>query len=508
MLADPGGDGAGKEGAPLAGGARGSRTWPEDSGGARAHSPLDNLAPAGFAWRDIPAAGEAGGNLQEAPMYRVRSGFFLCALLSACSSSGGGGGGGAWSAPTLFPPPETDFVSTSVKVAIDGAGNGLAVMREAYLASSESYFSRYTPASGWSAAEPIGFVIDSATMALAMDAAGNGWLVWESGTTEGTASFDPATGFGPSSTQTLAAARDGVRLAVSPSGEQAKCWVEADPGYPLVHSAKCSLPGTFTIDDLDDDLGDVRGDSLEVAIDDGGNVWVVWTQEDAGLANVYGAHRPAGGAWTAPAPLDTSPYHSAQPHVAAAAGHAVAVWSQPDARAGASGTDDHVYARRAEAGAAWSSPEMLMASADASGYSTAWPRAAVNASGAIRVVWRQIDRTSLGLELWSNRHAGAWAGAARVDQRGGNDPPQLLFSSLAASGAALLVWDDGEQVLASAAPAGQGFGAGVSLNGPASRGWGPDAAANAAGQAVAGWSEVYEATFARTRIGVGLTAFR
>jgi hypothetical protein len=96
-----------------------------------------------------------------------------------------------WTAPFMLGEPgfATADAGPSPKVALDAAGNGLAIWTMDTGRSSSVWASRYdASADAWSAAEALGDTQahgSSSSAALAMDAAGNGFAAWRQGDEDG-----------------------------------------------------------------------------------------------------------------------------------------------------------------------------------------------------------------------------------------------------------------------------------------------------------------------------------
>ena len=98
----------------------------------------------------------------------------------------------------------------SAQVGVDASGNAIAAWSQSDSSVAQVAASRFSPASGWSAAQVLGSVVASASLqgpALAVDGAGNAMVDWTELTTSAfsgnlrVARFTPATGWGPATTQ-------------------------------------------------------------------------------------------------------------------------------------------------------------------------------------------------------------------------------------------------------------------------------------------------------------------
>lgn len=152
--------------------------------------------------------------------------------------------GGSWSAPVQLDSDPRISGAFGQKAVVDAAGNAIAVWFEDYTDSpDELWSSRYSAASGWSAAERIGTTgASGAEPDIAVDKAGNALVVW--------ASFDGATDQGSILASRYIAGRG---------------WTPA------------------VIIDPNNDNGAFRA---RVAIDGDGNAVVVWSQFAGGIQSV------------------------------------------------------------------------------------------------------------------------------------------------------------------------------------------------------------------------------
>ncbi len=247
--------------------------------------------------------------------------------------------------------------------------------------------------------------------------------------------------------------------------------------------------------------------SLRVVADGSGSAFAVWTQDDATAAGVYAGRHVAGSGWGAPQLLDTSAYAAGQPEIAATGdGRALAAWMQPDATA----LLQQVFTSRFEPGSGWAAPQLLMSSADATGYSFPYPRVAVNDAGEGLAVWRELVRASLDFAAWGSRSsaAGVWQTPSRLDgalglygpTNGGQD--SSLSAALSASGNGMAIWWGGEQVYTSVSHAGGAWGSRRQLSSGARLTYAPAIAMNSAGQGIAAWSEVVSGTVEQAPVAV------
>jgi hypothetical protein len=84
--------------------------------------------------------------------------------------------GSGWDTPVLVKTDDAGH-GTLARIAMDSHGNALAVWRRTLGFESELWWNRYTPGAGWGTAA---FVVNGTAfgVVLAMDASGNGLVIW------------------------------------------------------------------------------------------------------------------------------------------------------------------------------------------------------------------------------------------------------------------------------------------------------------------------------------------
>ena len=204
--------------------------------------------------------------------------------------------GGSWGTPVRI--DVSDVGSTyEPRVAVDPAGNAIAVWAQYDLARDNIWASRFTPSGGWAVATRIETDdTDNASAAqIALDANGNAWAVWRQ--------------------------HDGIRQNI---------W--ANRFTPALGW------GTATPIEADN-LGDALAPQIAV---NAAGAFAVWMQSDGTRYNVW-MNRYADGSWAAPSLLETAMGDAHAPQIGVdATGNALAVWTQTDA------TRYDIWARRYE----------------------------------------------------------------------------------------------------------------------------------------------------------------
>jgi Divergent InlB B-repeat domain len=285
--------------------------------------------------------------------------------------------------------------------------------------------------------------------------------------------------------------------AAAPAGQQFSAWSGACSGSTPTCNVTLGAARSVTAAFIAASSGGGWSDQAElsapapgaaprVGIDASGNATAIWLQDDAGTRrrSVWTSRRPAGGAWSAPALLESSDidFFEAELAVDAASGRAVAAWR--------GGTVQEVYARLADPAGAWGAVTRI--SGEANNINSL--QVGIDASGNAVAVWTQNQPGPLNpINLWANRYSSAagWRSAQRIAPDSGqlDLDPSL---SVSASGRAFVVWTrNSVGILASHTDAGGAWSAPTTLAaGQVSTGVGtPRVIADANGNAMAVWPQ-------------------
>lgn len=331
--------------------------------------------------------------------------------------------------------------AASPRVAVDAAGNTVVVWLQSDGSRNNVWANRYVPGSGWGTAELVETTDNGSvwSVRVAMGADGRAFVVWEQ--------------------------QDGTRWDV---------WTnryEVGSGWATAVLLEA------------DDTGDAQSPS--VAVDGAGNAIAAWQQSDGTRVNIVANRYVQGTGWTGAQPVDTTDLGTFAPDVAMdASGNALAVWTQSD------GMRYSIWANRYVAGTGWSGAVRLEA---ASELGTRTPRVAVNASGNAVVAWQdRPDQVDIRACLYSSATGWGTPVALETDNTG-----DAVGASVAIDGAgnALVVWQQRinpgyNSAWANKYVVGTGWGgAEVIETGDAGHAYAPSLAMDAAGNAIAVWSQ-------------------
>jgi len=347
-----------------------------------------------------------------------------------------------WGAPVLLESNDAGN-AYDPKVAVDAAGNAVAVWWQFDATHSDIWASRYSIDSGWSPATLVELNGSSAINPdLAIDANGNALVVWAQSdgvrrTIWGNR-YVLGSGWGTASIVGSANAGDAVGLsdvAMDASGNAIAVWDQFNGAdvYSNIWANHYSVGagwGTATV------IGSgtsVVVEHARVAIDPFGNAVAVWQQTGGPGFNIWSNRYVAGSGWSTAMSIQTGSGAASTPEVAVDMdGNALAVWRQSDlARVS-------IWANRHVAGRGWGAATLI--ESDSSGDASA-PKLVLHAGGNALVVWPQID-TFNHTHLWANRYSpvSGWGQVTLVQDDVSTVP--LISVAPNTNGSNLVLWSD------------------------------------------------------------------
>jgi len=194
-------------------------------------------------------------------------------------------------------------------------------------------------------------------------------------------------------------------IAVDAAGNAYAAWIGCDTGGDTVNFAFRPTGGPWgTSARVNDDVNSgVARYSPDIAVDGAGNVFVVWTDNRRGNDDIYFAHRPASGSWSATVRVNTDSGNAQQslPAIAVhSAGHTYVVWQ--DNRNG----DYDIYSAYRSPSGSWGNN--LRVNDDSDNASQSSPDVAVDGSGNAYVVWSDSrnDASHIGFIYFAYRPLG------------------------------------------------------------------------------------------------------
>jgi hypothetical protein len=282
-------------------------------------------------------------------------------------------------------------------LALDPSGHAVAVWRQSDGTRTNIWANRYSPTSGWSAAELIetNNADDAIFPEVALDPNGNAIAVWSQ--SDGTRfsiwanRFTPAAGWGVAElieTDDTGIAQ-GPQVALDPNGNAIAVWQQFDGTGDNIWANRFTPSGGWSVAERIEPDNAGRARKPQVAIDPNGNAVAVWQQSDGTRDNIWANRFTPSGGWSVPERIETDNAGDAQrPQVALdPSGNAVAVWFQSD------GTGDNIWANRFTRSGGWSIAELIETDDLGNAFN---PEVALDPNGNAVAVWSQSD-------IWANR---------------------------------------------------------------------------------------------------------
>lgn len=322
-------------------------------------------------------------------------------------------------------------------IGVGENGNAVAVWQQDDSGIYTMWGAAYTPGLGWGRASNLQTVLHDGAgfpIRVAVDGAGDALAVWNQvdGLSNSIFADHHVQGLGWEGQQRIETDSGNAfrpEVAMNARGDGVAVWTQSDGVYENIwgnyFAAGVGWKGPLLVEAS----SSANGENPRVAIDEGGNATALWIQFD-GVANSIYANRftPASG-WGAARLLETSGYIAMYGEVAAdAAGGAMAVWTQWD------GVEAVAFANRYAAGSGWGNA-VAIATDMGIVYS---PQVAMSARGDAVVVWQQFDGAAFS--VMANRYtAGSSWGSATPIENYDLAPGGVQVSSDAA-GNVVVVW--------------------------------------------------------------------
>lgn len=353
-----------------------------------------------------------------------------------------------WGTPQ--PVSDGSNAADNPQVAIDADGNAIVVWQQTDSFRYSIWANRYTAASGWSGPHLIeGTDGNAGNPQVAVDGAGNAIAVWwqnasaASGSPIGTVANRFVAGSGWSGAVAISSHAGnggtfGPQIAFDAAGNALAtwCWSGATPA-PHMWAARHAAAGGWTgAVAIDQENSTGCSTSPQVAFDGAGNAIAVWHRNNGSFDQVRTNRYSAAGGWgTAGWLASAPPNYSRNARVAFdGSGEAIAVWEQ---QVGAT-ANAHVMASRYRPATGWDEPVSIKTDANGSAFA---PRLAIDAGGNATVVWYQRDALNIVYNVWARRYrpASGWTGAVQID--GNNRDAQRPALALDGAGRVVVVWE-------------------------------------------------------------------
>lgn len=339
--------------------------------------------------------------------------------------------GSGWGAAVKI---ETDdaFDATNPQLTMNAAGNVVAVWQQKETAASfiNIWSNHYEPAVGWAGAEKIEFqdIGDATNPDVAIDPAGNAIAVWQSfdGSYETIYAVRYLAGTGwqtATNIDTNIGAANKPKIAMDGSGNAIAVWYQVISVYNSIQSSRYTSGGGWSVDAT---ISSAAYDALDpqIAIDGNGNAHAIWYEFDGTRNNILANYYIAGGSWQTPTLVEyDNAGNAASPQIAIdATNNAMAVWVQSD------GSLNNTWANQYIAGSGWSAAQTI--ETDNTGNAAA-ADVAFDSNGNAIAVWYQSDgaRDNIYANIYSAGIGWGTAGLIETDNLGNAQFPQIIFDS-------------------------------------------------------------------------------
>lgn len=324
-------------------------------------------------------------------------------------------------------------------VALDGQGNAIAVWDRApgFLGDEESIIAnRSTLEGGWGDPEYLEDEAGAAVFPLvAMDAAGNAIALWRQ--SDGLAFHIWASRYtrmegwqAPAQLDDLEHDAIDHQLDVSPRGDAIAVWRQSDGTKEKIWSNHFTPDGGWgTAQRVDN--GDTDAKAPVVAIDALGNAVAVWQQFSGSRSDLLSNRYAPETGWGTQEPVERNIEGDAEfPDVAVdPEGTATAVWQQD------AGDASGIWASRSAVGAGWDAAQRI----DSQEGPASRPQVGVDDYGLAVVVWAQLRSSRQSVFATQYLPARGWEQPRAIET---DEPGDALFPKLAMNreGSAVAVW--------------------------------------------------------------------
>ncbi len=216
-------------------------------------------------------------------------------------------------------------------VAFDGKGNAIAVWWE-WVSTSDSDFlaRRYIPGSGWESTVAIDSEASTGrSVSVALNKDGNGAAVWIQDNSIRANYYDPGTGWGTAEfIETEAGGTDNPLVAIDGDGNVIAVWRHNISGFYGIYSNRY-IPGSGWGKPERIDAVDNMANYLQIAMNENGNAVAVWSQLEGTKYHVWSNRYYPGRGWGSAVKIAADDNPSFNPSVAIDEnGNVVVVWSQ------------------------------------------------------------------------------------------------------------------------------------------------------------------------------------
>jgi len=292
--------------------------------------------------------------------------------------------------------------ATNPQIAIDPAGNALAVWQED-LGSSGIWQNRYTRDSGWIFYNGI-VSSGAANPQVALDPAGNALAVWQQTVNFNrdtrldiwASRYTPAGAWG--APERIEASNAGnatnAQVELDQQGKGIAIWEQFDGTRWSIWANRYTPSGGWSTAQRVESNGAGDARRPRIASDRNGNCLAAWIHSDGTRFNAWSNRYTPGGGWGTPELIEENDGDAIQLQIAVDPnGNALAVWLQSE------GTHLDLWSNRYTQQGGWGTAELL----ETSGNKAYLPQVAADARGNGLVVWYQSGDTPTRNDIWANR---------------------------------------------------------------------------------------------------------
>jgi hypothetical protein len=342
--------------------------------------------------------------------------------------------GGTWQAPVGLSQPGEN--AESPQVAIDSQGDATAVWRRSN-GTNEIIEGSTRPAGGaWRAPVALSLAGDDADSPdVAVDPQGNAVAVWRR--FDGSnyiveAALRPASsGVWQTPGAIMQGGRDGQapRVVMSANGTAVATWERTNGVNDIVevaaHGANSFWANPTALSAVGED-----GDSPQVAVDTGGDIFAVWQRSNGANLIIEGTDLPAAASsWQTPVDLSVAGQNASAPRIGVdQGGDAIAVWQRSN------GANSIIEAAVRPVGGVWQEPMAL----SAPGEDAQAPEIGVDQGGDAVAVWQRSNGANSIVESAARPAGGAWQAPVALSAPG--EDAQAPEIETDAYGDAVAVW--------------------------------------------------------------------
>lgn len=309
--------------------------------------------------------------------------------------------GSGWGSAVLLETGNMGSVFDS-QISINASGNAFAVWRQWDGTRSNLWANSYTIGSDWQGATLIknDNTVSVGQPKIAIDDAGNALAMWRQwdGTRQNLWANRYTIGSGWDSTTPIENGNTGSvsqpKIAIDGASNALAVWTRSDGTRNNLWANRYTIGsgwGSATLIETDNAGGAYIP---QIVTDDAGNVLAVWMQSDGARYNIWANHYTVGSGWGSATLIETdNTEDTTQPQIAIdRMGNVMVVWSQSD------GTRDNIWANRYTIGSGWGIATMI--ETDNTGRAVS-PQVAVDDVGNALTIWWQWNGGNWN--IWANR---------------------------------------------------------------------------------------------------------